>query len=155
MLSYPVRDVVVGGRPLKVHDMRYFDALLVQESKSLGVIDEQSVGGETSKVLVVVVPSEIGPREIDGTLDAKRALLLTRSHTPNNKSLVVDASFARIERNQEVLVGREIDQLDALMSETHELKKSFAGPQSNTTLVESGQIGSFRRPLKSSLGPFL
>lgn len=50
---------------------------------------------------------------------------------------------------------REVDEGHALMAEPLNLLELLAAPQRNTTLVEGGQIGAFRRPAHVRLGPAL
>lgn len=135
--------------------MRNLDTLLVQEGKRLGLVDEQRVGAETSEVLIIEVPLEIGPEQRNRSLARERSLLLTRSHAPYDERLVVDARSVRIARHQVVLTRREVDELHAVVRESRELNELFARPQRDTAFVERRQVRAFRRPLESRLGPFL
>lgn len=50
---------------------------------------------------------------------------------------------------------REVDEGNTLMAEPLNLLELLAAPQRNTTLVEGGQIGAFRRPAHVRLCPAL
>lgn len=155
VLGHPVAQIVVGGRPLKVHDVRYLDAFLVEQRERLRFVDKQRIGAQTRKILVVEIPLEIRPHECHRSLARERTLLLTRAHAPDNERLIVDARFVRVARDQVVLARREVNQLHAVMSESRKLIELFASPQSDASVVERRKVGAFRRPLESRLGPFL
>lgn len=155
MLGNPVAQVVVAGRPLKVHDVRNLDALFVEQRERLRFVDEQRVRAETCEILVVEVPFEVRPDECYRAFARERALLLTRSHAPDDQRLVVHARSIRVARDQVVLAGREVDELHAVMRKSRELIELFARPKRNASIVECGQVRAFRRPLETGLGPFL
>lgn len=53
------------------------------------------------------------------------------------------------------LAGREINELNPLMTEPLDLLELLTAPQSNASLMECGQVGAFWRPAHVCLGPAL
>ena len=54
-----------------------------------------------------------------------------------------------------LFTGREVDELDALVLEAHDLLELLGAPQSDAALVERRQVVAVRRPTHVRLGPVL
>ena len=60
----------------------------------------------------------------------------------DNTLWLLGLHLQRTERNEESLTWREVYQLYTRMTEPHDLVKLGSTPQSNTLLMEGGQVGA-------------
>lgn len=169
-----------GGAPLKVLNLLNLDRDLVEQVHARQLVDRDSLlRSHTGHVLGVGRPLERGPLKLlldgvaglvglgasgvesdEGTQrharldvpdDVVLAVLIERQHGV----ALIDLHGAVRPGGKVLLVGREVDEVDARVGETLLSAPRLCTPQLNTLGVHRRQVGTLGRPLHERLGPVL
>lgn len=147
-LGDPVAEDVVGGRPAEVLGAGRLDRLLLEQVHRRRLVHRDHVLAEARQVLAVVAPHKGGPH--GAVVGEEAAELLARAEVPDDDALGVLGVVVRLElrrdRHHVALARREVDELNAGVSEADDARKlglatdlCGAAPEHNALHVEAAR----------------